>query len=168
MRLRLNGAGSVSQEGKMKMNDENASDLVERLLHEPYVVIDMLPRQVPRNSAGQYFAVEKYYRESPQNEKLRAGFADILLKLNCYYDLLFLKDGEEKAFYADPDRTAELVMRNSGQLCVIAEPGNTLITYAHDDAYMTVYHADETMMGLLKDLASANGLFVWKPETEVL
>ena len=152
----------------MKMNDENASDLVERLLEEPYVVIDMLPVQVPRNSAGQYFTVERHYLEGPRNEKLRAGFADILLKLNCYYDLFFLRDGEEKAFCAGPEKTAELVMRNSGQLCVIAKPGDALITYAHDDAYMTVYHADETMVKLVQDLASANGLFVWKPEAEVL
>ncbi|MBQ6475508.1 MAG: hypothetical protein IJJ34_04810 [Clostridia bacterium] len=152
----------------MKMNDENASDLVERLLEESYVVIDMLPMQVPRNSAGQYFTVERYYLEGPRNEKLRAGFVDILLKLNCYYDLFFLKDGEEKAFCVDPDEIAELVICNTGQLCVIAKPGDALITYAHDDAYMTVYHADETMVKLVKDLASANGLFVWKPETEVL
>ena len=46
--------------------------------------------------------------------------------------------------------------------------GDALITYAYDDAYMTVYHADETMVKLVQDLASANGLFVWKPEAEVL
>ena len=51
---------------------------VEELLREPYVIIDILPRRVPENSPGQYFAVEKYFRNEPQvsaveNHKCRIG-----------------------------------------------------------------------------------------------
>lgn len=142
----------------------NPDARIEELLEKPCWVIDGLPERVPENSAGQYASLEEVFHTPELFEK----FTDILLKLNCYYDLFFLRDGEEKAFCAGPEKTAELVMRNSGQLCVIAKPGDALITYAHDDAYMTVYHADETMVKLVQDLASANGLFVWKPEAEVL
>ena len=34
---------------------------VEELLQCPYWIIDILPSQVPEDSPGQYFAVEKYF-----------------------------------------------------------------------------------------------------------
>ena len=33
----------------------------EELLQCPYWIIDILPSQVPENSPGQYFTVEKYF-----------------------------------------------------------------------------------------------------------
>ena len=36
-------------------------DRIEELLQTPYWIIDILPMQVPKDSAGQYFAVEDYY-----------------------------------------------------------------------------------------------------------
>lgn len=35
--------------------------MVEELLEKSYRVVDFLPEQVPEGSAGQFFAVEKYY-----------------------------------------------------------------------------------------------------------
>ena len=36
-------------------------DKIEQLLQSPYYIIDILPMQVPKNSPGQYFAIERYY-----------------------------------------------------------------------------------------------------------
>ena len=33
--------------------------MIETLLNKPYWVIDILPEQVPEDSAGQYFAIEQ-------------------------------------------------------------------------------------------------------------
>ncbi len=37
---------------------------VEELLQCPYWIIDILPLQVPEDSPGQYFAVEKYFLQA--------------------------------------------------------------------------------------------------------
>ena len=67
-------------------NDFN--EKVERLLDTPYWVIDFLPMQVPQDSKGEFFAVEQYYLQEPQRERLCRQFIDVVLKLNCYHDLL--------------------------------------------------------------------------------
>ena len=42
--------------------------------------------------------------------------------------------------------------------------GDTLIQYSSDDTHMTVYNPSEQLLTLIKTLAQAEGLFVWKPE----
>lgn len=34
---------------------------IEEFLEQPYYVMDILPKQVPADSGGQYFKVEQYY-----------------------------------------------------------------------------------------------------------
>ena len=65
---------------------------IEELLEQPYYVMDILPRQVPADSGGQYFKVEEYYLKDMG--RLCRQYADVLLKLNCYYDLAFSHDAE--------------------------------------------------------------------------
>ena len=59
---------------------------IEELLEQPYYIMDILPMQVPTDSGRQYFKVEQYYLNHV--ERLSCLFADVLLKLNCYYDLV--------------------------------------------------------------------------------
>ena len=42
---------------------------IEELLHSPYWIVDILPAQVPKDSPGQYFAIERYFLQ----EKRMAG-----------------------------------------------------------------------------------------------
>ena len=53
--------------------------MVEELLEKSYRVVDFLPEQVPEGSAGQFFAVEKYYMNPERMKGFRRKFADILL-----------------------------------------------------------------------------------------
>lgn len=57
------------------------------LLEGPYYVADVLPRQVPKEARGQYFAVEKYFLQPERLAALRRKFAGILLRYNCYLDM---------------------------------------------------------------------------------
>ena len=68
---------------------------IEEYLKRPYWVIDILPKQVPAGSKGQYFEIEKYYREHPQIDNIYRKFTNILLKLNCYEDIDVSHDGDE-------------------------------------------------------------------------
>ena len=63
---------------------------IDELLEKPYWIVDILPKQVAKNSNGQYFAIEQYYLREPQSSELRKKYAHLILKLNCYYDILVL------------------------------------------------------------------------------
>ena len=76
----------------------NRDDRLESLLERQYWVIDMLPKQVPADSEGQYFKIEQYYLESPRKEIICEKYTNILIKLNCYYDfdISFDENGDAK------------------------------------------------------------------------
>ena len=82
---------------------------LEGLIEKPYWVVDVLPEQVPAGSPGQYFAVDDYFLKMPQLAVLHRKFAEILLKLNCYFDVSagrILDD--EWTRWPDPERKEEL------------------------------------------------------------
>jgi len=60
----------------------------EELLQCPYWIIDILPSQVPENSPGQYFTVEKYFLQGDRLDVIKQKHIDLILKLNCYRDIL--------------------------------------------------------------------------------
>ena len=39
-----------------------------------------------------------------------------------------------------------------------------MVTFSGDDHYMTLYNPDAEMLDLVRQLAAAEGLFVWAPE----
>lgn len=137
--------------------------MMEELLNKPYWVIDFLPRQVPAKGGGQFFAVEEYYLRSP----LRRGFAEILLKLNCYYDIEVCEPETEKwQKNPPPEALFSWIADNEKDLCVLLPAENALITANRDDLYMTVYGPSEELLQLLRSLAAASGLFLWQPPRE--
>ena len=60
---------------------------IEELLQCPYWIIDILPSQVPKDSPGQYFAVEKYFLQGDRMEEIKQKHIGLILKLNCYRDI---------------------------------------------------------------------------------
>ena len=40
------------------------TEKIEELLQTPYWIVDIFPKQVPKDSPGQYFEIEKYLREA--------------------------------------------------------------------------------------------------------
>ena len=60
---------------------------VEELLQYPYRIIDILPSQVPENSPGQYFAVEKYFLQDDRIKEIKQKHINLILKLNYYRDI---------------------------------------------------------------------------------
>ena len=60
---------------------------IEELLQAPYWIVDILPAQVPADSPGQYFAVEKYFLQERQLAEIKQKHIQLILKLNCYRDL---------------------------------------------------------------------------------
>ena len=141
---------------------------LEELFTKPYWVVDILPEQVPEYSDGQYSAVEQYYLREPQLSVLRKKFFEIILKLNCYYDISVLTDPEDEEaaeLNPRPEELYGLFVGENAAKCVMVVVGseNTLIVSNEDDTYMTIYNPTEHLLGLMRHIAGAEGLFVWKP-----
>ena len=138
---------------------------IEGYLNKPYWVIDILPKQVPADSKGQYFRIEKYFLEHPQIDVIYRKFIHILLKLNCYEDIEVSHDGVEWITNPDPhELEAALLgsMADKQMFYIILKSAGVLITVSGDDTYMTVYNPTEEVLELIGSLAGSEGLFLWR------
>ena len=138
---------------------------IEEYLNKPYWVIDILPKQVPADSKGQYFRIEKFFLEHPQIDDIYRKFTNILLKLNCYNDINVSHDGDEWITNPAPhELEAALLgsMADKQMFYIILKSADVLITVSSDDTYMTVYNPTEEVMELIGSLAGSEGLFLWR------
>ena len=141
--------------------------MIETLLRKPYWVIDILPGQVPEDSAGQYFAIEKYYLRQPGITDIHNRFTSVLLKLNCYSDFLVCLSGQEQQILnPEPEKLAAWINTEQKDLCIVLVGEDVLITLNHDDTCMTVYNPSEALINRIRSLAMAHGLFLWQPGRE--
>ena len=139
--------------------------MIDNFFEKEYWVVDFLPKQVPENAGGRFFSVEDYYREPSRYVVLRERFSDILLKLYCYYDLrLFIGDDTEGLFNPEPEMLASHIMDNQGNLCILIGASEALVTLGRDDTNLTIYAPSEDLLQLIRTLAGAVELFVWKPD----
>lgn len=139
---------------------------VDEYLEKPYWVIDILPKQVPADSKGQYFKIEEYYLEHPQIDIIYKKFINILLKLNCYEDIDASNDGEKWIKNPTPHELEAALSRSMADrqmLYIILKSADVMITVNSDDIYMTIYHPTEECLELIGSLAISEGLFMWKP-----
>lgn len=128
----------------------------EELLQCPYWIIDILPSQVPADSPGQYFAVEKHFLQDHRIEEIKQKHIDLILKLNCYRDISI---GDETAINPLPTHITD-EMKNRHLYIMV---GDSMILSEPDDTHLTVFNPDSQLLKLIKQLASGEGLFVWKP-----
>lgn len=138
--------------------------MVDKYLEKESWVIDILPKQVPANSSGQYFKIEKYFLAQPQYEIICIKFANILLKLNCYDDIEVCHNLEERILNPSPELLINWI-RERKLLYVLLKSSDALIGITGDDHYMTLYNPDEELIELIRSLAAAEGLYMWKPTT---
>ena len=139
---------------------------IEEYLEQPYWVIDILPKQVPVHSRGQYFRIEEYYRAHPQIDAIYRKFANILLKLNCYEDLDVSTNGEEWVTNPAPEDMEAMVSKTLSDktMCyIVLKSAEVMVTLSGDDTYMTVYHPSEEILQLISSLVVSENLYLWKP-----
>ena len=129
---------------------------VEELLQCPYWIIDILPSQVPKDSPGQYFAVEKYFLQGDRIEEIKQKHINLILKLNCYRDISI---DEEELINPPPARIAEEMRKR--YLYIMTD--DAMILSEPDDTHLTVFNPDPQLLELIRELASGEGLYVWKP-----
>ena len=134
---------------------------VERLLEEKYLVVDILPRQVPAESRGQYFAAEEFYTKTERLAGLYRKFAEVLLGLNCYYDLV-VSDGLLWIRNPAPERLFAKIAGcwEKEYVNILIMEEDSLISLSGGDLYMTIYHPSKELAETAAKLAAAQGLFV--------
>ena len=144
--------------------ERNYDQIVEQLLEKPYWVVDLLPKRVPQDGGGQFFAVEQYYLEEPQHGCLCRRFADVLLKLNCYHDL-YVSCGDDWVKNPEPATLVAWLTEalQHGHLCALIDDGTALITASGGNIHMTLYNPSPELLELVGQLATASGLFLWQP-----
>ncbi len=128
---------------------------IEDLLQAPYWIVDILPAQVPADSPGQYFAVEKYFLQERQLAEIKQKHIQLILKLNCYRDLSL---DEEETVNPPPQRIADEMRKR--MVCI--RTGDNMILSEPDDTHLTVFQPDSQLLELIKTLAPSEGLFVWE------
>ncbi len=129
---------------------------VEELLQCPYWIIDIVPSQVPEDSPGQYFAVEKYFLQDDRIEEIKQKHINLILKLNCYRDISI---SNETVINPLPRHVADEMKKRylyimTGESMILSEP---------DDTHLTVFNPDPQLLELIRQIAFGEGLFVWKP-----
>ena len=129
---------------------------IEELFKTPYWIIDILPAQVPADSHGQYFTIEKYFLRGERLKEIKQKHINLVLKLNCYRDLSI----DEEAKVNPPPERVDEEMRKRTVLIMVEE---AMILSEPDDTHLTVFNADPQLLELIKELAAGEGLFVWQP-----
>ena len=129
---------------------------IEERLQCPYWIVDILPSQVPEDSPGQYFAVEKYFLQGDRIEAIKQKHINLILKLNCYRDVAI---DDENVINPPPEHLADEMKKRvlyliTGESMILSEP---------DDTHLTVFNPDPQLLQLIRQIASGEGLFVWKP-----
>ena len=139
---------------------------IDDYLDKPYWIIDILPMQVPKDAGGQYFAVERYYLD--RMALLCGKYAQMFIKLNCYYDIAISHDGENWKRNPDPEdmeRWLGACLSASPtvpSLFIMVNRENTLMMANRDSTHFAVYDPTDALLDLLRQLAHAEGLFLWK------
>ena len=132
---------------------------IEELLQSPYWIVDIMPSQIHEDSSGQYFTVEKYFLQDKQLAEIKRKHIDLILKLNCYRDISI---DEEDEVNPSPERIADEMRKRYLYIMV----GASMILSEPDDTHLTVYDPDPQLLELIREIASVEGLFVWKPSAE--
>ena len=122
---------------------------IEYLFDKECWVIDFLPYRVKEDSDGRFFEIEEYYLK---DKGLFDKFLNIILKLNCYYDICI-----DDEINSDIDK---LKKTNYANILIVNK--ECLITLDRTDSHLTVYNPDEEMLDLLDKLSGAEGLYMWR------
>lgn len=147
------------------------SEKAENLLNKPYFIIDILPRKVEEKSKGQYFEIEEYFLAN-HSEKVFRNFAELLLKVNCYYDF----DVCYYEFESENNKSDQWILnpppkdiyskissceKEKRYINIIID-NNTMIAINGDFLHLTIYNPNKELQSLIVELCKGYGLYFRK------
>ncbi|RDY20458.1 DUF7662 domain-containing protein [Criibacterium bergeronii] len=150
----------------VKNNFDKEQALIDELFEKDCYVIDFLPVVVPPGDKGQFFEVEHLFLNGDRYIDMQRKFANIILKLMCYYSVTISWFGG--LYKPEPkliDQIIKEIMDNhSGWLNCLFEEENFLINFEWDCAYLAVFNPHDEAKSILQSLAKSEGLFWRKSE----
>lgn len=158
----------LSEPAGMEVDPTALNDLMGKLINGPYSIADILPYCVPKDAKGQYFAVERFFRSEEELRILHRKQANVLLKLNCYHDLLVSADGcETWEKNPAPESLRKCLENLSGNqfFRAVCFDEKTMIDIDSGDTYMTVYSETPETEELVRKLSLSEGFF-FREKTE--
>ena len=145
-------------------------ELVGRLLdQERCWIVDLLPERVPREAGGQYFAVDRYFRQPERRGTLYRRFAELLLRLNCYSDLAVSFDGGDSwELNPEPEALADRLtgVAEGGFFRGVFPAEGVMVELDHGDTYLSFFDPEVKLLARLRKLAPAAGFCIWLSEFE--
>ena len=147
---------------------EQYDRLTGELLERPFRIVSHLPQPVPKDAGGQAFMVGRYFRLPPQLAVLRRKQARVLLRMNCFADMAVTADGESWEKNPEPERFVKALDDLSGArfLRVLFPSERVMIELNANDARMSVVCEDAATLETIRQLAGAEGLFLWKEQKD--
>ena len=95
--------------------------------------------------------------ESVAEELIKKHY-NIILKLNCYYELKTVDcDGKELG-----DLNPDILLKYVGRKPMYLYFTNSLITTDPDDMHMVLYNPSKAVLSIVKQIAASEGMFLWK------
>ncbi|MCM1064695.1 MAG: hypothetical protein NC420_09545 [Eubacterium sp.] len=143
-------------------------ETIDRLLEQPCYVIDFLPEKVPKNSDGQFFEVESYLLNGKKHSEIKDRFANVILKLMCYYHVSVWQNGFIDR--PEPEMIVEIIRNTaadrSDTLNILFPDEDALLVFDQDSLNLSLYHPDERMQALAEKIALSENLFFWRSESQ--
>ena len=155
--------------GPDAVSPEELEALVEELLEAPYFVADILPERVPKDSEGQYFAVEKYFCAPERLADIYRRHAEVMLRFNCCHSMFVTFDWGE-TWERDPEpegfvrRVTELAGGGAGFMRAVFPGPKLMIELDAGDTWTSVCCRGGEAPETLRALVSSAGLFLWPGE----
>ena len=112
---------------------------IEELLEKPYWIIDILTKQVPKDSPGQYFAVEDFFLKEELSE-IKKKHINVVLKLNCYMDITIDDD-----MNPSPEQIRDTMLGRDVYIMM----GESMILSETDDTHLTLFTPDEGVLDMI-------------------
>ena len=145
------------------METRDFDNYIDELIEAPCYVIDFLPKQVPADRGGRFFAVESHLMKTENISNLYEKFSSIIIKLNCYHDVA-LDDGTGWIENPEPDELIGAFERcyKRGYANFLFPKEHALIALSGADLYMSLYNPSEEFRKMTALIAASEGLFVRK------
>ena len=140
---------------------------VEPLFESTYVLIDIVPSQVPERRAEEYLALEQEYTATAKRDALYEKFAAILTAVNNRFATVLLSFPEDSQTDSPSDEAITGAVQahcRRGAVQLFLPDENALITLDGGDLNMTVYQPSADLLSFLQEKAAEQELYVWQPE----
>ncbi len=147
----------------MKPDHFAIDETIEELLDCPYRIADLFPARVSSVFAEQYRLALKHFAASDSLSLIYRGYGEIVLILNCYYDLLVSFDGMcfDQIADAKPFLEKLSALQAPERFRCLLPKEKILLDLDPPDTWMCVYGNEPGFDKMFEALCQSRGFFLF-------